>query len=91
MNQDENKSEWLTGGKTTLLYKKGNTNEAKNYRPITCLPTYYKLLTLILTDNIYEHVTTNNILPLEQKGIRRKERGCKDHLILDKIITEDAK
>ena len=91
MNQDENKSEWLTGGKTTLLYKKGNTNEAKNYRPITCLPTYYKLFTLILTDNIHEHVTTNNILPLEQKGIRRKERGCKDHLILDKIITEDAK
>ena len=44
-----------------------------------------------MTDLVYEHVTTNNILPLEQKGISRKARGCKDHLLLDKSITEDAK
>ena len=91
MYEDENKSEWMTGGKTTLIHKKGSTKQANNYRPITCLPTYYKLLTLILTDNIYEHVTENNILPIEQKGVRRKARGCKDHLLLDKIIMEDAK
>ena len=82
---------WLTGGRTTLIYKKGDSIEAKNYRPITCLPTYYKLMTLILTDKIYEHTTTNLILPFEQKGVRRKARGCKDHLMLDKILSEDAK
>ena len=82
---------WLTGGRTTLIYKKGETDEAKNYRPITCLPTYYKLMTLILTNKIYEHTTMNDILPFEQKGVQRKARGCKDHLMLDKLISEDAK
>jgi hypothetical protein len=82
---------WLTSGSTTLLHKKGPTEEAKNYRPITCLPTYYKLLTLFLTDKIYSHVTENLILPFEQKGCRRKARGCKDQLLLDRAITEDAK
>ena len=91
INEPDEAPTWLTGRRTTLIHKKGTTKEAKNYRPITCLPTYYKLLTLILTDNIYEHVTTNDILPMEQKGIRRKSRGCKDHLLLDKTITEDAK
>jgi len=82
---------WLTGGRTTLIYKKGEKDEAKNYRPITCLSTYYKLMTLILTDKIYKHTTINEILPFEQKGVRRKARGCKDHLMIDKLIDEDAK
>ena len=83
--------EWLTRGRTTLIHKKGPTEEARNYRPITCLPTYYKFITLILTDKIYKHVCDNDILPFEQKGIRRKSRGCKDHLLLDKFICEEAK
>ena len=37
---------WLTCGRTTLIYKKGPTDVATNYRPITCLPTIYKLMTL---------------------------------------------
>ena len=82
---------WLTGGHTTLIHKKGPTEEATNYRPITCLPTYYKLLTLFLTDKIYSHVTTNLILPFEQKGCRKNARGCKDQLLLDRVIAEDAK
>ena len=83
--------EWMTRGRTTLIHKKGPTDEARNYRPITCLPTYYKFITLILTDKIYKHVCDNDILPFEQKGIRRKSRGCKDHLLLDKFICEEAK
>ena len=83
--------QWMTEGRTTLIHKTGSTNIPKNYRPITCLPTYWKLLTLIFTDQIYTHVVENNILPLEQKGIRRKAKGCKDQLLLDKAVTEDAK
>ena len=82
---------WLTGGRTTLIHKKGPTDVASNYRPITCLPTIFKLMTLVMTDRIYSHVTTNYILPFEQKGCRRKARGCKDHLLLDKAIIEDSK
>ena len=81
----------MTKGKTTLSHKVGPTNVPKNYRPITCLPTYWKLLTLIFTNQMYKHVTENEILPLEQKGIMKKSRGFKDQLILYKVIMEEAK
>ena len=82
---------WLTGCWTTLLHKKGPADVTSHYRHITCLPTYYKLLTLFLTDKIYSHVTDNHSLPYEQKGCRQKARGCKDQLLLDRAIAEDAK
>ena len=75
LTQPESAPPWLTNGKTTLLHKDGDTSDAKNYRPITCLPTYYKLITLMLTDKVYQHVTENSILPPEQKGIMRGARG----------------
>ena len=86
-----NTPQWMTKGRTTLLHKTEPSNIPNNYHPITCLPTYWKLLTFIFTDQIYTHVTENNTIPLEQKGVRRKARGCKDQLLLDKKITEDAK
>eukprot|EP00957_Ditylum_brightwellii_P038525 2911788-Ditylum_brightwellii.AAC.1 len=65
---------WLTGGRTTLLYKKGDENIPKNYCPITCLPTTYKLITLLLTDRVYQHLIEEGILPPEQKGIKKRAR-----------------
>ena len=45
--------EWLTDGLTILLPKTEETKNPKNYRPITCLPTMYKVLTSILADRTY--------------------------------------
>jgi hypothetical protein len=39
--------EWLTAGITFLIPKNKNTEHPENYRPVTCLPTTYKLLTYI--------------------------------------------
>ena len=68
---------WLTQGYTTLIRKKGCESDPKNYRPITCLPTTYKFLTLILSTKIYNHITkstktTKPILQVEQKGFKKK-------------------
>jgi len=41
--------EWLTAGVTFLIPKKEKTDNPKNYRPVTCLPTIYKLLTSIMS------------------------------------------
>ena len=46
---------------------------------------------MIYTDLVYEHVIDHKILPLEQKGVRRRARGCKDHLLLDKALMKVAK
>ena len=42
---------WLTRGTTSLLQKdKSKGNVASNYRPITCLPLMWKLLTGVIAD-----------------------------------------
>ncbi|XP_026686038.1 uncharacterized protein LOC113471242 [Diaphorina citri] len=40
---------------------------------------------------MYKHLIDNNILPMEQRGCLEGATGCKDLLMLDKIITEDCK
>ena len=48
---------WLTRGKASLLQKdKSKGNVASNYRPITCLPLMWKLLTGVIADQIYAHL-----------------------------------
>ena len=42
---------WLTRGRTSLLQKdKSRGNVASNYRPITCLPLMWRLLTGVIAD-----------------------------------------
>ena len=82
---------WLCEGKTYLLAKSNDTAQAKNYRPITCLSTTYKLLTSIMTDRTYKHLEQNSLFPIEQKGCRRGSYGCKDQLMINKMILENCK
>ena len=45
---------WLTRGRNPLLQKdKSKGNAASNYRPITCLPLMWKLLTGVIADHTY--------------------------------------
>ena len=82
---------WFTQGITYLLPKSEKTEEVKNYRPITCLPTTYKLLTGILSENIYAHLNLNNLFPNEQKGCRKQSYGCKDQLLINKTVLENCR
>ena len=82
---------WLCQGTTYLLPKSKTTEESKNYRPITCLSTTYKLLTSILSERTYKHLDENDLLPLEQKGCRKGSYGCKDQLLINKMILENCK
>ena len=84
--------EWMTTGRTSLIRKdplKGNT--ASNYRPITCLPLMWKLLTSIISEQMYAHLISNELLPDEQKGCRKKSRGTKDQLLIDKTVLKHCK
>ncbi|CAH2106948.1 unnamed protein product [Euphydryas editha] len=82
--------EWFTTGKVILVPKNENTEDPKNWRPIACLPSMYKLLTSVLANVLYSHCHENNIMAEEQRGCRRGVRGCKDHLMVNKAILEDA-
>ena len=82
--------DWLTKGTTYLLPKNEETSNPKNYRPITCLSTMYKLITSISTERLYQFLDSNNILPEEQKGCKRGSYGCKDQLLINKMILENC-
>ena len=83
---------WMVKGRTVLIQKdpaKGTV--AGNYRPIACLPLMWKLLTGIFAGKIYEHLESNGLLPEEQKGCRKRSRGTKDQLLIDKAVLKQAK
>ena len=62
-----------------------------NYRPIACLPMMWKLLTGVFTEKVYDHLLSNDLLPDEQKGCRKKSRGTKDQLLIDKAILREVR
>lgn len=83
--------EYFTQGTTLMLPKKGDLTQAKNYRPITCLPSAYKILTSTIGHKIRSHLKPNNIMAWEQNGCKKKGRGCKELLVIDKMLTKQAK
>ena len=64
---------------------------ASNYRPMACLPLLWKLLGGIFADKIYDHLKVNRLLPDVQKGCRRRSRGMKDQLLIDKAVLREVR
>jgi hypothetical protein len=63
----------MTSGRTGLLEKDKEKGMAvENYRPITCLPTMWKLLSGIISHYIQDHLQTQKLIPIEQKGCMPK-------------------
>ena len=84
--------EWLCKGKTVLIMKdKEKGADVTNYRPITCLPIMWKVLTGVISDDMYEYLDEEKLLPQEQKGCRRNSRGTKDQLMIDKMILRNCR
>ena len=67
LNGEERLPEWLTFGRTILCLKDPSKGSAvDNYRPISCLPLMWKLMTGVIAEAMYEHL--EEILPEKQKG-----------------------
>ena len=60
-------------------------------RPISCLALMWKLMIGTIAGSIYNFLDMNDKLPVEQKGCRKKSRGTKDQLLIDKTILRDCK
>ena len=82
---------WMFRGITKLVPKNTDTKNPANYRPITCLPIVYKILSSILASRMMEHLETNNIIPEEQKGGIADCYGCIDQLLINSMVLDDAK
>ena len=51
----------------------------------------WKLFSGMLSEKIYDHLGTQQILPEEQKGCRKGSRGTEDQLLIDKLVLWNCK
>ena len=83
---------WMTKGNTYLIQKdKTKGTIASNYRPITCLSMVWKLLTELISEELYTFLDTKIGLPEEQKGCRKKSSVTQDQLFINKMIRREVK
>lgn len=54
------------------IYKSGNKDEEKNYRPIAILSSISKVFEKVILDNLSSFLEQNKILPRNQFGFRKK-------------------
>ena len=82
---------WWPMGRTVLLPKTKNPEDEKNYRPITCLNTSYKIMTGVIAKYMREHTMENEIWDEGQLGAVEGVLGTMDQLIIDRCIMEEVK
>ena len=56
----------------TPIFKSGDKNQVSNYRPISILPALSKVLEKVVTEQLVEHLESNQLLHPEQFGFRHK-------------------
>jgi hypothetical protein len=52
------------------IFKKGDTNDTSNYRPISLLTSFSKIFEKVIYNRLYHHIKDNYILVNEQFGFR---------------------
>ena len=54
----------------TPIFKKGDKQQIKNYRPISLLPICGKIFEKIIFNNLYSYLNANNLITKNQSGFR---------------------
>ena len=58
--------------KVRPLFKSGGNDQLNNYRPISVLPVFSKILERIMYNKLYSHISENNLLYEKQFGFQKK-------------------
>ena len=74
--------------RVTPIFKKGNNTLVSNYRPISVLPCFSKLLECIVYNRLYKFLVENNILYQKQFGFQNAHSTEPAILQLVNQITE---
>ena len=67
-------------GKVTPIYKAGDSSDLGNYRPISVLPCFSKILERIIYNRVYTYLQKNKILYYKQFGFQAGHST--DHAII---------
>lgn len=77
---------------TVLVYKKGDSKEPSNFRPITLQPVFYKILSALYRNRMYSFLHDNNYIDVDiQKGFWPGCDGITEHTELLTHVLHDAK
>ena len=84
--------EWMIERHPVLIQKDPTkVNAVGNYGPIAYLNLIWKLLTDIMTNTLNEHLEYHDLFSKEQNDCRRRSRGTKDQVLIDKEVTKNSK
>ena len=61
---------WLKFSEIKPLHKKGDRTDITNFRPVSLLTSYSKILEKVIYIRFYQHIKQNNILATEEFGFR---------------------
>ena len=90
--QDAQIPDWMTKGKTKLIQKDSSKGTApNNYRPITCLPMMWKILTAQIREEIYYPLRSRGLFPEEEKGCHTGSRSRAELHYTDQHILNETK
>ena len=90
--QKANIPEWMTKGKTTLIQKDPRkVTTPNNYRPITCPPMMWQILTAQFREEIYDSLISRRLFHEEQKGCRKGTRDTEELPNFDQHILNESK
>lgn len=62
----------LKVAKVYAKFKNGSTTEASNYRPISLIPTFSKVIEKLVLNRLFEHLNSNKLLTPHQHGFLAK-------------------
>ena len=74
-------------GRTVLIPKTRDISKVEKYRPITCLNSFFKLMTAVIANDIQSYLVENNLWDMQQKGTGRGVLGAVDNLLVDREIN----
>ena len=66
----------------TPVFKKGDKQSYKNYRPISLLPICGKMFEKIIFNNLYPYLNENNLITRNQSGFRPGDSTTNQLLLL---------
>ena len=76
--------------RVTIVFKKGNTHDPNNYRPISILPVTKKIFEKVVHQQVVDFLDLSNILSSSQSGFRNAHSTdtaviCVSDYILDEL------
>ena len=77
--------------RTVPIHKKGSTDDYSNFRPISLLPTTYKLFSGVINQRLCQVASSLGWLSPEQKGFLPGVQGIQEHTHLIQTTVEEAK